>query len=361
MKRALRACGIAVAATTAMAGLAVANARAATTPGWRIVHTDSSAMQFTSASASGAGNAWAAGEGPYGGLVINHWTGTAWQAVAPPSGLPSGIVQRAAVAATTGQSAWVFDSSRISSSSVDGPVTAMEWSGKWIAKKTFPGNASLVTAAASGPKDVWAFGAVDTGISPGKQTPWAYHLSGSTWFKATMPIVVSTASANPRAGDWVIGQVEPQPKSGPAVKVLHWTSSGWKSVPLPAIPVPNGQRIFPGGIAAISPTSVWAGVVVGAGAGPGPATVMLMHWNGASWARITLPQGASVGNLVGDGNGGLWIVGNPIRHYSAGKWTTTALPGTNILVFAVTSIPGTRSILGAGMRGTTGIVLKYGP
>lgn len=218
-------------------------------------------------------------------------------------------------------------------------------------------------AMGSGPKDVWGIGAGGSGV------PWAVHFNGRSWFKVSIPVESWAASGNARAGDWVIGELKPQPKTGPVVKVLHWTASGWKAAPLPKLTVPAGDVMIPGNIAAISPTSVWASVVIGARGGSGPATDAIMHWNGTAWTRLRLPSGSLVGGLAGDGSGGLWVMAHNLSgagyvlHYLAGKWTRGSLPvksGTAPTITSLTSVPATKSILAGAAVNDIGVVIKYG-
>jgi hypothetical protein len=83
--------------------------------------------------------------------------------------------------------------------------------------------------------------------------------------------------------------------------------------------------------------------------------------------------------LASDGHGGLWLsalVNRPrsrsqrLLHYSAGRWTEQAPPGTvknPSLPTDLTLIPGTRSLLAGGIISSDnfstvqGIVVTYGP
>jgi hypothetical protein len=245
-------------------------------------------------------------------VLASHWNGKKWQRIAVPR-LPvdGNYFGSATVAAMAGGRAWVFVS-MIDSVSDTGQEVAIEWTGtSWSAATQLPGSPS--GPIASDPDDVWGF-ENDNG------TPLADHYNGTRWNQVPIAVNVSEASASHGAGDWVIGTVAAQPAQ---VEVLHWSKGAWKNVPLPKTLVPKGDQMSPGGLApGTNKDSVWAIVNVGPVKGTGPATTILLHWNGTAWSSA---------QLSGD----------------------------------MELIPGTRSILAPatlqGFPAFNGAVLKYGP
>ena len=358
-------------------------AQAAGTPGWRFAAVYPQSDGIWSVSASSAANAWAAGQSSNSSpcdmcLFTAHWNGKKWQTIATPEGLLhqiNRVVGFAAVAATAGKRAWVFawgGDPELGTSE----LSAVEWTGtSWSPVHNFPGSPSLTAAAASGPSDVWGFGT--TGSR--NQTPWAVHYNGKRWSRVAIPVSPYQASGSAAAGNWVMGTVAAQPER---VEVLHWNKGAWRNVPLPKISVPKGEQMLPGLIAAVTPASVWATVIVDSPTVEGRVTTVLLHWNGRAWSKVPLPKEVNVYGLASDGHGGFWVASYTVNepgvllaglvmyHYSCGHWTRVAVPVKHGLVTNLEGgnmqlIPGTRSVLANatlfGSPAIEGAILKYGP
>jgi len=305
-------------------------------------------------------------------LFTTHWNGRKWQTIATPKGLlddSNRVVGNAAVAATAGKRAWVF-AWRVNAELGTSKLSAVEWTGtSWSPVYNFPGSPFLTTATASGPGDVWVFGG----------GPWAAHYNGRRWSQVAIAVSVSQASGSAVVGDWVTGTVAAQPGR---VEVLHWSKGTWRNVPLPAISVPKGEQMLPGFIAAATPASVWASLLVGPATGTGHVATVLLHWNGRAWSRVPLPKEVNVYGLASDGHGGFWVASYTVNepgvllaglvmyHHSGGHWTRVAVPVkpglvTNLEGGNMQLIPGTRSVLANatlfGSRAIEGVILKYGP
>ena len=363
-------------------------AQAASTPGWRIVAAYPQSGEILSVSASSAANAWAVGQesSPCDMcLFTTHWNGKKWQTLDVPPGLLhqiNRITSDAAVAATTGGRAWVFVWGEYNELGTT-LLSAVEWTGSaWSPAHNFPGSPTLSTAAASGPDDVWGFGATGTL----GQTPWAVHYNGKSWAQVPISVIPDAASGSAAGGDWVTGTVATQPLK---VAVAHWSKGTWRTVALPKISVPKGERMRPGYIAAVTPSNVWTTISLARSAYGAPASTILLHWNGKSWSPVALPKAvnADVYGLASDGHGGAWVAsytkndvgvllsGLVMLHYSGGHWTRVAVPVktgfvTNLIGGNMQLIPGTRSVLAnatlqntkrGGTPGFEGAVLKYGP
>jgi hypothetical protein len=385
VKRLLKRSVAAAVALSAAGVLAVSGAaQAAGTPGWRYAPLYPQSDGIWSVSASGAANAWAVGQSSNTScdmcLFTAHWNGTKWQTIAPPNALlgqVNRITGNAAVAATSGQRAWVFAWGEYAELGTS-QLSAIEWTGtSWSAVHNFPspvpGEPTLGTATASGPADVWCFG--NTGSSG--QTPWTVHYNGKSWSSVALPVSVAHASGNPAAGDWITGTLSAKPNRA---AVMHWSKGAWRNVPLPAITVPKGAHLAPSFIDAVTPANVWTSFVISPNTGTGPSTTLVLHWNGSAWSKVPVPRGVSVYGLAGDGHGGAWVASYKVNkpgvylaglvmyHYSGGAWTHVTVPVKPGFVTNLTSdmqlIPGTRSVLaGATLFGPPidGAVLKYGP
>jgi hypothetical protein len=202
-------------------------------------------------------------------------------------------------------------------------------------------------------RNVWAFGGSNSNVA------FAYHLSGSSWRKATFPGAlgqVVSASAASASNVWAFGFQQ----------AARYNGSGWsvlKKVGYIDSGVATGQSsgwVFGGATATSRVTSAWfyngktwAKVASGAGlvgaSALSPASVWgyggkdVAHWNGRKWAKTSvarlLPKNTSISrsfvagiyaagarNVYAIGSGGGETVGGPIvvLHYNGSKWSRVA-------------------------------------
>ena len=346
--------GVAVAVAVTVA-VAASGAQAAATPGWRVAATFPQVQAMTSVSTAGAANDWAVGlSGGCCNLQVSHWNGTKWETIASPPGVGgdwTNQVLGASVAAISGGRAMVLVESTDEELGNEW-VNAYEWRGRsWSAAHGF---ADLpADAIASGPDDVWGF----DGTAPG-----AEHYNGTSWSAVSTPVLVSQASGDAAAGDWITGTVVAQPTQ---VELLHWSNGAWRNAVLPKITVPAGDRLFPGAVDAATGSDIW--LTVGVGPASGPKTSVLLHWNGKAWSKAAVPSGVGRGALASDGHGGAWLASSQspplvMEHYSGGRWVRVAGPAKIALQTDLALIPGTQSLLAGGeQNGTAGAILTYGP
>jgi hypothetical protein len=224
----------------------------------------------------------------------------------------------------------------------------------------------------SGPRDAWAFT-----YNYGTKQETAHHYNGRSWRSRKLPVSVgggsfadAASSASP-SDIWAWGFESATSR----YVTLHYDGRSWRTIPLPANLAPPGVTITGEQILAVSQSDAWASVNAYATGSAGP--VILLHWNGRHWRKVTgtLPAGALKGPLASDGDGGLWLVTQTttgvsyFTHYLAGKWTRSrvpAAPGGALDVTALALIPGTQSlwasaIVDLGFGTTKGAaILRFG-
>jgi len=359
-RRVLRAAiPVAVAgAVTAAGGVS----QAATAPGWRITATVSGNLEVSDLAASGAGNAWTAGTTCANAscsrisLVLRHWNGKAWTAVAAPKAYVNSTVLsgESGVAAASGN-AWIMSSLGVSASS----TAVLHWTGKgWGTTVKLP--AQVTTAVASSTTDVWAFGTVQVSTSLAGAA-YAARYDGKKWSRVRVPLVALRASATSAKNVWAVGLSVSASRPGAAI--MSFNGKTWRSTPMPNLGLSAKETAFPTGIAAVSATNAWAEVtILNSSSGSNPPKSFLLHWNGAKWAVIKVPYARmELESLAQDGHGGVWTVGVALgtglapgayfAHYANGAWSRVAAPtprGYTTLPGALTWIPGTRSLWGLG-------------
>lgn len=333
-------------------GLLVLGARPATAqtapdPGWHVAYTtpDFPGDGLDDLVATGPNDAWAVGTGPCCGRdqrEILHWDGSQWRAVTPPPApAKASYPYLRTVAASSPTDVWMFGSDNNSR------VFGHHWDGVTWQTTEFGQDVVIRDAVALGPRDVWFVGT--TGLATGEK-PIAEHYDGDRWTTFDLPGDPETISAVASDDIWVAGQA-----NGDAA-TMHWDGRQWETSPLPKPSVPSGVRVVANDILATGPDEVWASAMLTEnGLYPG---VVLWHRSGGSWQQVPIDApDDSVRRLAPDGDGGLWMVSAGLRtsadllHYSEGRLSRQAAPtgsGQDANVNAITLVPGTRSVLGAG-------------
>ena len=152
--------------------------------------------------------------------------------------------------------------------------------------------------------------------------------------------------------------------SGSRPASMRYNGSKWQVISFPAKLGPAAADLGPSQILAVSPKDVWATFSPDATTGAG--TLVLVHWNGRRWSKITgkLPNASLTGAIASDGTGGVWLAAVNaadtvplILHYSHGKWSTFTVPKANgklIGIEQLALIPGTHTVLGTAIVAGSG-------
>ena len=230
----------------------------------------------------------------------------------------------------------------------------------------------LAPVVTTGPKNTWALTEdFNTKIAYG------YRFNGARWHRQKLPAAPDSnssfnyVSASASDNIWTLTFTGSRPAS------MRYDGSKWQIFKFPAKLGPASADLGPQQILALSPKNVWA--TFSPDATTGVATLVLLHWNGKKWSKITrkLPDDSLTGAIASDGTGGLWLAAvnaadtvPMILHFSHGKWSKFAVPKANgklIGIEQLTLIPGTRSVLGTAIIAGSGMstggsaVIKFTP
>lgn len=243
-----------------------------------------------------------------------------------------------------------------SSGSAAGPIyqPLIEfWDGTAWTQQASPnpeGSTRLTAVAALSATDAWSFGEYGIPGTDGKAL--AEHWDGASWQQVPMPsprganeVQLNAVTAASAADVWVVGDwAGVGTHNNYAALTEHWDGSRWTIVPTPRIGY--GRRLF--GVAALSPTNVWAvGYYGTAQGGVEFAQLLVLHWNGVNWRRVATPQPrwASQSRLAGAAvvsPRSVWVAGTytgtkkksfgPSRtltmHWNGKKWTQVPSPNS---------------------------------
>ena len=353
------------------AGLTAAQAAPSAKAGWRVIKTiGPNNTDLTSIVAFRHGVApWLGGAAPSPGFQFYAAVQRLASGVKPPTALTAQLGTGVnGLSATSPTTVWA---------SLEGVLRGQVdrlTSGGWHAYSFAIGSDDILMApvVTTGPKSTWALDEdFTTGISYG------YHFNGSKWRRQVIPAspdangTVGYVSASSGRNIWALTFVKNKWAS------LRYNGSKWQVISLPRKLAPAGTTLGGRQILALSAKNVWAtiGTVTKTGLGP----VVLLHWNGSRWSKVTgkLPADSLAGPIASDGNGGIWLAAARratavpvILHFARGRWSTFKDPtfkGKAVGIAELTLIPGTRSVIGTAIipglgESTDGTaVLKYGP
>lgn len=262
---------------------------------WHRMPVSPAAGWLDSVAATSARDVWATGLSGTRALIL-HFDGAEWRRVASPAA-GHGPAVLAGVAALSRHDGWA--------AGITGDKVLIEhWNGtSWTrVPSPSPQRQSLLSGvSAASPRDVWAVGGISKTL--------ILHWNGIRWRRVPSPspgtgAVLDGVTAVSARDAWATGS------SARGALILHWNGTAWRPARIPAAG-PGAALI---GITATSPRSLWAvGATAGlAGAstlrtgpaapapGTGPAAEpLILHWNGTTWRRISIPRPASGGMLIG--------------------------------------------------------------
>ena len=238
------------------------------------------------------------------------------------------------------------------------------WNGRTWAHVTSPNPAGTVTGvqlngvAATSPSNAWAVGFVDG--SSGLARTLIEHWNGRVWKVQPSPNpgsysdflqgVVAFSATNA----WAVGDYANSAATDYTL-IEHWNGRTWARVPSPN-PAGHGLPALLTGVAAVSPSSIWAvGSYTLPGSGLGIGT-LTEHWNGRAWKLVASPNPAGPANFnelnavaaTSATNAlGVGMLTNAItlarraftEHWNGRKWTQAAManPGSISILFGVTA------------------------
>lgn len=253
---------------------------------WTIVSgapTEPADVQLFAVAAIAPDDAWAFGHGGYPNSepLIEHWNGSAWSVVSGPTIYGRG--ELVAVTAISSNNIWAAGDGNFQ------PLVE-HWNGtQWsvVANVTEKGGAAYFNGiAAANSNDIMAVG----GYSHPNAHILAAHWNGTAWtdvtpskdfFVSRFFAVTSDASGS----YWASGYEDPNKQTAvPQTLIEHWNGSTFARVPTPNYE-PKGS-VFTNwlvGIAAESPTDIWAVGLWTWYPGDGTPRSLFEHWNGKKW------------------------------------------------------------------------------
>jgi hypothetical protein len=339
--------GMAQAASRVTASKAVASAPAAAFT----VTGELNGVAVTSPS-----NAWAVGYSgtwPNEKSLIVHWNGKAWTQPASPK---FGFGDLFAVDAVSADDVWAVGCTS-KAEGVSAHILLLHWNGKrWSMPSGLPAISGQLDAVTVAGGDVWAVGS--TGGND-IFNPLVVRLFGGHWYFDPVPTPKGGAlwgvAATSPSSVWAYGHNNENLTGA----LLHWTGAAWRSV---SFPLQSSHAILVS-IAADPAGTVW---VVGYHKVSGVSTAASMRWTGKTWQQVLVPN-ATDGSLnavsfipggTATRGGTAWAVGWSVHSLLALRWTgqgwtpvATPSEGGFIALFGVAA-SSTRNAWAVGTSGS---------
>ena len=281
--------------------------------------------------ATSATNAWAVGTDGSGQTLIEHWNGTGWEREPSPSPGPNGSYDTlAAVAATSASNAWAVG---FVESTDGGGAIILHWNGTtWTMTQTPGAHTDLAGVTAISADDAWAVG------SDGKTL--ILHWNGTAWRQASSPRVtgaLEAVAATSASNAWAVGYAGNPGGTGVesdnSPLILHWNGATWQRVSSNLTPGLGNLR----GVAATSAGNAWAVGCSGCQA-EGGGFPLIERWNGTRWTQVpttTKDALAGLNGVTAISATNAWAVGIPtgspgyttgIAHWNGHTWTLVPSP-----------------------------------
>jgi hypothetical protein len=269
---------------------------------------------YSAIAITGRHAAWVFGGTNPGGMsspVAVRWNGTRLQPVGMPTGLTGFI---SAASAPSASDVWAVS---------DYGGYALHWNGRtWQVAKRWP-QGQITGVAALSPRDVWVFGTTLTGA--GGVGTW--HFNGRSWAEVRGPAARVYQASGWRGSLWGIAVG----KHGDHI-VRFNGRSWWRVRTSKAL---NGVQ--PASIVAESYRDVW--VLANRAGKQGPGALLLAHWNGYTWQRISTDIYAYAGQLTAGLHGGALVTATPVSAPESGKILEVSVQG-RVTTFTVGSSLG---------------------
>jgi hypothetical protein len=189
----------------------------------------------------------------------------------------------------------------------------------------------LAVAAVPHSTDVWTIGTIDKGVL---ETPFSARRHHGHWQRFNGPRIgtfgaVNAIAAGSSKAVWLAGA---RPHHGPNTLPAIWRWSGKKFVVAKIPKLRSGGGAITS-ISASSATNAWA---VGMMFRPGSNNEVALHWNGKTWAAVTMPADATAVATSGPLNA--WAIGDDgtsLLHWNGKVWSEAAFTPLDVVVNAI--------------------------
>jgi len=208
----------------------------------------------------------------------------------------------------------------------------------WVAAASPGTDARLLDVAKVG-GTVWAVGNA-------RPDPLVVRWNGTAFVRMAIPALASRNDVlegvdGSGSGDvWAVGHADRLDVVGSLSRAYHWNGTNWQLVPTPNS---GGSGTINDllAVTVISSNDAWA---VGRVADFSTSHALTLHWNGASWRRVSNPCGHVLNGVAALSATNVWAVGgNTLCRWNGSRWTAQTapqIPGRLMDLQDVDGLPG---------------------
>ncbi|MFG2827411.1 hypothetical protein ACGFWI_08110 [Streptomyces sp. NPDC048434] len=232
-----------------------------------------------------------------------------------------------AIAALSDKQAWAVGYRLKSATALE--AVALRWDGtSWTQESTLPENSFPQALAVRSATDIWAVGSASVHWDGSK---WTTHQLARDPGGHVVPDAVTTTSDGKA---WTVGRAMSRSIKDGVPAIQSWDGTSWQRQTLPD--VGTGEL---SSVTAVAPDDIWAAGAAYAADATSPQTALLLHWDGTSWKRVTVPGPQKSHNWLGGvtafASDDIWAVGGstsgsadrPLAvHWNGTAWTAAKTP-----------------------------------
>ncbi len=163
------------------------------------------------------------------------------------------------------------------------------------------------------------------------------HYSGGQWRQTTVPatqglIFGEVQMLSPQEG-WILGQLPPFP--GGAGRLLHWQQGTWQEV---AVPDTIAAGLGGSPIQIIAPNDIWMAIEQPAGTGLNHFASSIVHYYGGTWKLYPMQNDLGINGFAFVAANDGWAVGDTgiqppnqqpsLLHFDGAQWTSVPVPNS---------------------------------
>jgi hypothetical protein len=208
----------------------------------------------------------------------------------------------------------------------------------------------LAAVSAVSATDVWAVGNFVDDKSGATDT-LILRWDGTAWSQVASPNPSSTyntlwgVSAVSKTDAWAVGDYSDDASGSYETVLLHWDGASWSRVTSPSL----GTDAFLLGVSARSASDAWA--IGYYNRSSGDDRTLVLHWDGTTWSRVRSPNpnprhdfllgvtAVSVGDVWAVGYTRLNMGDSLVLHWNGARWSTVPSPNPSgrALLYAVSA------------------------
>jgi len=255
--------------------------------------------------------------------LTEKWNGSSWSVIPSPNPPNSMISNLTAIKGLSSDN--VYAAGYSAGIPATSQILIMHWNGSEWNIQSSPqilGGAELEDICIISANNIWAVGDRNVGVPGPDVGTLTVHWNGTVWDTIPSPNVADKqnflrgiAAVSP-TDIWAVGYYHflTQPYRS---LIMHWNGSVWNVVTSPNI----GLESFLYSVSVVASNDIWAS---GQYNNNGTSAPLFMHWNGSSWSIVASPGGGQSVSAISSNDA--WSVGSSIARWNGTSWVNVSSP-----------------------------------